>query len=129
MAKKKENRFYSLLLLALVVLVVILIFYYLSLSKKAPATVPATPTTEEGAPAAGRIVEVPFDYLVKSVSAGQILITGERGDMTLPTDERVKIYKGAAPDEQPASLDDLAEGQKIRLKMIPGEAAWVYILE
>ncbi len=75
------------------------------------------------------VVQVPFNYEVARISERLITLQGERGLMRLANDPtKVQVFLGTPTDSSPTNLSALREGQKIMLKMIPGQSAWIYIV-
>lgn len=129
-----KNKTLGLFLVLLIIILVGLVYYYLNLGK-GPAEAPVAPApAEEQLPTKTpsptvKVVEVPFDYEIVSISETQVIMTGERGEIAFPNDERVRVFFGAPPNDKPATFADFKVGQKIKLNMVPGKAAWVYILQ
>jgi len=126
-----KNKVLVFLLLALLAAIFILGKYYFSLSPK-PATIPTKPPSEtakvQPSPTA-KVEPIPFDYEIISISAGQAVLRGEKGEATLPNSPIVKVFKGTPPSSVPASFTDLSLGQKLRIERIAGQELRVYILQ
>lgn len=73
-------------------------------------------------------VKIPFDYIVKNISPSGIVLSGKKGDLILPVNTSIKVFKGTG-NTRPASLTDIKKGQKIVVKLIPGQSAFLYILK
>ncbi|MDO8496956.1 MAG: hypothetical protein Q7S61_00235 [bacterium] len=71
---------------------------------------------------------VPFDYEIKSVSPTLIVMTGQKGDLQVPQNPIVKIFKGAPPSTEEISFTDVKVGQKARVEVIPKQKVWIYIV-
>lgn len=74
------------------------------------------------------LMEIDFDYTVKSISASEIIFTGENGDIIFPANFDFTFYNGGRGSKEVASQADLRVGQKINLDVVPGRSATVYIL-
>ena len=75
------------------------------------------------------IIKVPFNYTVTEVTDANITLNAESGNLLLPNDaEAVKVYNGMPPLATDSSIANLAVGNIIHLRLIPGENAWLYVL-
>ena len=72
-------------------------------------------------------VTVPFDYEVTEVSETTIILSGDKGELQLPNDSTVVTLYAA--DKSALNLSDLQAGMRINLEMVPGESAWLYIVQ
>lgn len=75
------------------------------------------------------VLLVPFDYTVKSVSANTAILNGAKGDITIPNDPKVSVFKGTPPNAVASSFSEIKVGQKIKLELSPGVGIKVYILQ
>ncbi len=74
------------------------------------------------------LIEVPFEYTVKSVTASEIVLNGQEGDITFPTNFAMTYINGDRGSKEATTLSALRVGQKVNLDMIPGQSATIYIL-
>lgn len=74
-------------------------------------------------------VEIPFQYLVERFEGDAIVLLGDNGEMEVPNDaDLVRVYRGTPESAKEVGLSGLAVGNEIVLKMVHGEAAWLYIV-
>jgi heme/copper-type cytochrome/quinol oxidase subunit 2 len=79
---------------------------------------------------ASTAVEVPFDYEISQIDESLITLTGDKGSMRLPFNPNiVTVYSGSLSAQKTISLSDLSVGQKVTLKVVPGQYAWLYVLD
>lgn len=128
MINKFTNRNYFPILLILFTAVFVLVFWFFNIyiSKKpseAPTSIPSNIATTSN-----DVYEIPFDYEVISISAGEINLLGRKGKVILSA-YKSEIYKGAPEEAKPVSLSDLTPGQKVKVRTVPGKRSWIYILD
>jgi hypothetical protein len=150
--KKAEKTILPIFFL-LLILVIFLFFQYLSTynkekEKKNKLVSSSTPTPTfirrpEDLPIIKKdeatnkeIIEIPFNYVVKSVSEEKIVLQkpggSEQDIITYPKDifNVIKVFKSSPQGETPASLSDIAVGQRIKVRNINrGEEIQFYIIE
>lgn len=128
------------ILIALIMVSVVGVYYYGTNQSVPSTTQPSTntitptstlkkPTTIPQVTITGKVMEVGFDYTVKSISANGIILNGEQGDFTIPLDKMtVTVMKKDSTDGyMEADTNVLKEGQTVKLTMIPGVSATLYI--
>ena len=94
-------------------------------SNTTATTIPTNTNNQEYKPE--ERVTVPFDYEVTEVSETTIILSGDKGELQLPNDSTVVTLYAA--DKSALNLSDLQAGMRINLEMVPGESAWLYIVE
>jgi len=114
----------------MIILVISLIFIYLKNKQEqvsnitAPPTQKSVQTQEENRP-----IAIPFEYIVKSVDPDQIILNGERGDLSLPNSpDKITVFFQEADKNIPAKLEDVTKGLKANLIIIPGVSAELYLI-
>jgi len=82
------------------------------------------------------VIEIPFDYVVKSVSEEKIVLQkpggSEQDIITYPKSifNVIKVFKSSPQGSAPASLSDIAVGQYIKVRNINrGEEIQFYIIK
>ena len=74
-------------------------------------------------------IEVPFQYSVDRFEGDTIVLLGNNGEMEIPHNaDLVRVYRGTPASAKEVGLSGLAVGNEIVLKMVHGEAAWLYIV-
>ena len=75
------------------------------------------------------LIEVPFEYTVKSIGASEIVLNGQEGDIIFPTTNfDLKFISGDRGSNESVEQSALRVGQRVNLDMIPGRSATIYIL-
>lgn len=75
-----------------------------------------------------KVVKVSFSYKVKSIASDELVLTGNRGDFTLPYDSlRVTVYKGASIKSPKMELNQLKVGDTVNMEFIPGKSATLFV--
>ena len=74
-------------------------------------------------------IEIPFQYSVDRFENNAIVLVGDTGEMSIPRDDgMVRVYRGTPDGAKEVGLGGLEIGNKIVLKLVFGEAAWLYIV-
>jgi len=75
-----------------------------------------------------KVVKVSFSYKVKSIASDELVLTGNRGDFTLPYDSlRVTVYKGTSIKSPKMELNQLKVGDTVNMEFIPGKSATLFV--
>jgi len=116
-----KNNLLVVLFLAALFAVLLLGLYYFRLGQTGTPTVSETlPKTRETIEltATPKLEKIPFDYEVISVSDSQAVLKGEKGEVTLPNNSLVKVFKGLPPQTTSTDFSTLSVGQKLRVERI-----------
>lgn len=118
------------IVILLVVLGIILIggAFFVMTRKQNMLPTTSQSNTETNQTAQPTLIQVPFEYTVKSISSSQIILTGERGDIVFPTNFAITYYDGDRGSKNTVTQSALRVGQKVNLDMIPGQSASIFIL-
>jgi len=125
----KLNQVLSIVLGVLFIIVVGLFFIFLK-NRPQNATVRTTPSQPKSTQPTKSLtpIQIPFTYTIKVVTPDQIILNGEKGDLSLPNDpSKVAIFFQEKDKKTPATLKDVKEGLKANLVMIPGVSAKLYL--
>lgn len=145
----KKNTFLSIFLFILIITVVGLFYYYLNIKnntlqeteKKTTDNTQTNQTKQGDRPFVTinpttnkKIVEVPFVFVVKSITDQEIVLQKEGGGerdiaQYFPQKYPIKVFKGMPNKATEGVLADLKVGQKIKAINYVGEAAYFYIID
>ena len=135
-AKANSTKGFTGVLVLLVVVVLALAgFVYANkagLLKMSGPSVPAADNTPivdtTKVPEQGGVRKVEFVYKVKSITEGQIVLTGQKGDFTLPNNAaRVTVYKGPTTESPKVELSELKVGDNVNMEFTPGKTAALFV--
>ena len=72
--------------------------------------------------------KVDFAYKVKSITNEMIVLSGQKGDFTLPNDPSVVIiHKGSTKESPKMELSKLKVGDTLNMEFIPGKSATLFV--
>ncbi len=127
-----KNEFITVAAITTFVVVFLTLIFVLiipSLSKQTDSTDDPAAKTAIAGKKLEESVEIPFQYLVDRFENNAIVLVGDTGEMSIPRDDgMVRVYRGTPDGAKEVGLGGLEVGNKIVLKLVFGEAAWLYIV-
>lgn len=152
---KQSEKIVLIILFFFIVLSGFLFYRYLNLSQKkseqkTPSQISVSPTptpkvirrpeelpvVKKDETTGKEIIEIPFNYLVKSVDSEKIVLQkpggGEKDIITYPQSlfPVIKVFKSSPQGTTAASLSDITVGQRIKVRNINrGEEIQFYIIQ